>query len=111
MFSLMLQGAYSTGERYSKLDVADIVEYARLRGVRVMLEIDTPSHTACWCRGYGDKVCPPKPCKDGITRTPLDPSTNNTFNMIQQVLQELSAQLPENMLHVGQDEDASAVSF
>jgi N-acetyl-beta-hexosaminidase len=69
-----------------------------------MLEIDTPSHTACWCRGYGEKVCPPKPCKDGITSTPLDPSTNNTFDMVQQVLQELSAQFPEELLHVGQDE-------
>jgi hypothetical protein len=38
-----------------------------------MLEIDTPSHTACWCKGYGDSVCPPKPCADGVTRTPLDP--------------------------------------
>jgi hypothetical protein len=101
---LQEQGAYSAEERYSKLDVADVVEFARLRGVRVMLEIDTPSHTACWCRGYGDKVCPPKPCKDGITRTPLDPSTNNTFAMIQQILQELSVQFPEELLHVGQDE-------
>ena len=54
-------GAYSARERYTRLDVADVVEYARLRGIRVMLEIDTPSHTACWCRGYPD-VCPPKPC-------------------------------------------------
>jgi hexosaminidase len=98
------QGAYSAAERYSRLDVADIVEYSRLRGIRVMLEIDTPSHTACWCKGYGDSVCPPKPCADGITRTPLDPSTNRTFDMVQQVLQELSVQFPEELLHVGQDE-------
>ena len=96
-------GAYSARERYSRLDAADLVEYARLRGIRVMLEIDTPSHTACWCRGYPG-VCPPKPCKDGITRTPLDPSTNDTFTMIQGILEELSPLFPETLLHVGQDE-------
>ena len=26
-------------ERYSQLDAADVVEYARLRGIRVMLEV------------------------------------------------------------------------
>jgi hypothetical protein len=56
LFYFSFQGAYSAGERYSRLDVADIVEYARLRGVRVMLEIDTPSHTACWCR-YRTPYC------------------------------------------------------
>jgi hexosaminidase len=96
-------GAFSARERYTQLDVVDVVEYARLRGIRVMLEIDTPSHTACWCRGYPE-VCPPKPCKDGMTRTPLDPSTNTTFNMIQTILAEVAPLFPETLLHVGQDE-------
>lgn len=34
--------AYSDVERYIQEDVADIVEYARLRGVRVMVEFDMP---------------------------------------------------------------------
>ena len=36
---LQEMGAYSTLERYSALDAADVVEYARLRGIRVMLEV------------------------------------------------------------------------
>ena len=35
--NLQGMGAYSVAERYSPLDVEDIVEYARLRGVRVLL--------------------------------------------------------------------------
>ena len=96
-------GAFSARERYTQLDVADVVEYARLRGIRVMVEIDTPSHTACWCRGYPD-ICPPMPCKDGTTRTPLDPSKNATFSMIQTIFEELAPLFPEKLLHVGQDE-------
>ena len=34
------RGAYSPQERYTQKDVAAIVEYARLRGVRVMVEFD-----------------------------------------------------------------------
>lgn len=97
---LQAMGAYSAWERYSRMDASDVVEYARLRGIRVMLEIDTPSHTSCWCRGY-PHVCPPNHC--GI-RTPLDPSKNDTFTMIQKVLEELTPLFPETLLHVGQDE-------
>ena len=96
-------GAFSIAETYTPLDVADIVEYARLRGMRVLLEIDTPSHTACWCRGY-PSICPPKPCKMGATRTPLDISKNQTFATIQSILEELAPQFPERLLHIGQDE-------
>ena len=78
--------------RYSRLDFQDIIEYARMRGIRVLLEIDTPSHTACWCRGYPE-ICPPRPCKDGPTRTPLDPSKNRTFEVVGGVLDELSPQV------------------
>lgn len=63
-----------------------------MRAIRVMLEVDTPSHTACWCRGY-PQVCPPLPCKDGPTRTPLDPSNNETFNVVSGVLAELAPQV------------------
>ena len=96
-------GAFSAAERYTRHDVADVVQYAQRRGIRVLLEIDTPSHTSCWCRGY-PSVCPPRPCKDGVTRTPLDPSKNSTFEMIQTLLAEVVPQFPEQLLHVGQDE-------
>lgn len=37
---LSQKGAYSSQERYSTLDVAEIVEYGRKHGVRMMVEID-----------------------------------------------------------------------
>ena len=45
-------GAYSPRERYLQSEVAAVVEYARLRGVRVVVEFDVPGHAASWCTGY-----------------------------------------------------------
>ena len=36
------EGAYSKQERYSLQDLTDVKEYAEARGIRVVVEIDTP---------------------------------------------------------------------
>lgn len=38
------------GGTYSQSDINDIVSYAKSRGVRVIVEIDTPAHTQSWGR-------------------------------------------------------------
>ena len=52
-------GSYSPQERYTINDVADVVEYARQRGVRIMIEIDNPGHAASWCKGHPEVPCAP----------------------------------------------------
>jgi beta-hexosaminidase Fdl len=37
-------GAYSASEVYTHEDVKEIVEYAKIRGVQVNIEIDAPAH-------------------------------------------------------------------
>ena len=43
------KGAYSDQEKFTQLDVVGVVEYARLRGVRVIVEFDMPGHAGSWC--------------------------------------------------------------
>lgn len=43
-------GAYSPHKIYSPDDVRHVVEYAKLRGVRVIIEIDAPSHAGSFYR-------------------------------------------------------------
>lgn len=42
-------GAFSEVEKFTQADIKTIVEYARLRGIRVMVEFDVPGHAASWC--------------------------------------------------------------
>lgn len=102
-------GAYSPQERYTQSDVAAIVEYARLRGVRVMVEFDMPGHAASWCAGYPE-ICPSSTCLQ-----PLNVATNKTFDLISGLLAEMtgakasapgqpSGLFPDNLIHLGGDE-------
>ena len=63
----------------------DVVEYARARGVRVLFEVDTPGHTASWCKGQPG-ICPSSSCTE-----PLRPDTNKTFDVIGAVYKDLAA--------------------
>lgn len=45
---LSAKGAYHPSMVYSPASVRKIVEYARLRGIRVLPEFDTPAHSKCW---------------------------------------------------------------
>lgn len=98
------QGAYSPFERYTQEDIADIVEYARIHGVRVMVEFDMPGHAASWCVGYPE-ICPSASCTQ-----PLNPASPATFELIQSLLGEctgnspLQGLFPSSMIHLGGDE-------
>merc|ERR1712187_897603 len=92
-------GAYSELERYTQQDVASIVEYARLRGVRVIVEFDMPGHASSWCKGYPE-ICPSTTCTQ-----PLNVASNATFNLIEGLIGEVTGGLfQDKFVHLGGDE-------
>lgn len=92
-------GAYSEFERYTQADIASIIEYARLRGVRVIVEFDMPGHASSWCKGYPD-ICPSATCL-----TPLNVASNTTFSLIDGLIQEVVDDLfHDKFVHLGGDE-------
>ncbi|KAJ9454645.1 Beta-hexosaminidase 1 [Diplonema papillatum] len=95
---LSRMGAYSGYERFSQNDVKDIVEFARQRGIRVVVEVDTPGHAASWCGGYPE-ICPSATCN-----MPLNPSTNKTFDVIKGVFSDLKEVTIDTHFHIGSDE-------
>ncbi len=55
--NMSLFGAYQpTTHVYSLDQVRDVIEYARIRGVRVIPEFDTPGHTHSWFGGEPAKL-------------------------------------------------------
>jgi hexosaminidase len=102
-------GSFSIEERYSQLDARELVEYARLRGIRVVVEFDVPGHAGSWCTGYPE-ICPRPDCLQ-----PLNVASNRTFEVIESLMHECtggvasapgkpSGIFPDNFIHLGGDE-------
>lgn len=92
------KGAYSAGERYTPADVQSLVAYAMVRGVRIVMELDSPGHASSWCIG-DEAVCPSKTCIH-----PLNPATPKTYDLINNMVGELRNSLPDSLFHFGVDE-------
>lgn len=99
-------GSWSQSERFTAADVAAVVEYGRKRGVRVMIEVDTPGHSASWCRG-APEICPTPFCpgfSGNVNNPALDFTKNITYETVQNVIADLTKLAPDNFFHLGGDE-------
>lgn len=93
------KGAYLYPEAaYGVEDFKALVEYARLRGVRVMPEWDIPGHGS-W--GYG---VPQIMVSDGPCTDTLDPTKQETYDFLGAFLGEMVTIFPDMFLFLGGDE-------
>ncbi|KNC82225.1 hypothetical protein, variant [Sphaeroforma arctica JP610] len=85
---------------YTPIDVSMIVEYAKRKGVQVMIEIDSPGHAGGMLKGY------PEYAPDCLNPTygPLDPSNPDTFTFLMKLWTELFEIVPSHLVHIGGDE-------
>jgi len=105
------QGSYRYPQAtYSAKTVSRVVEYARQRGVRVVLELGTPGHTASWGLGHPELVvsCPQFKSTFGFTAKmdciPLDISQDFTYEVVEGLFRETAAYAPDGFMHLGGDE-------
>ena len=104
----LLQEKSSNGLYYTQQQVADIIQYARNRGIRVVPEFDMPCHTTSWFAGYPHLASGPGPYKIaghwGVMDSAMDPTRETTFQFLDKFLDEMTALFPDAYFHIGGDE-------
>ena len=92
----------SIGGTYSPVDVKTVIAYARMKGVRVVPEIDTPAHTESWGRSqkYKDIVLN---CGDTY-QGQLDPTMDLTFELLKTVFTYVNSTFDDQYVHLGGEE-------
>ncbi|XP_058459598.1 chitooligosaccharidolytic beta-N-acetylglucosaminidase-like isoform X2 [Malaya genurostris] len=102
-------GAYSHKEIYSDENVADIVNYALARGIRVIPELDAPAHvgegwektnlTSCFNFQPWVKYCVEPPCGQ------LDPTKDKVYDVLEDIYREMNDMFSKSdVFHMGGDE-------
>ena len=78
-------GAYDQSLVYTQKDIAKVIEHARLRGIRVMVEFDTPGHTRSWGVSHPEILTA---CggKYAGQLGPINPTVNATYDFMEQLL-------------------------
>ncbi|KAL5021202.1 hypothetical protein ScPMuIL_000357 [Solemya velum] len=100
------KGAFHPAFVYSLEDIAEIIEYARIRGIRVIPEFDTPGHTYSWGLSRPDILTQ---CYQGGRPVngylgPMDPSKNETFRFLKNLFNEVFHVFKDKFVHLGGDE-------
>lgn len=108
-------GAYTPNKVYTKDDMQSVIAYAKLHGIRVLIEIDAPSHAGNgwqWGRkeNLGDlAVCiNQQPWRYFCIQPPcgqLNPVNENVYKILKKLYGDLMDLLPKGeVFHMGGDE-------
>lgn len=98
----------SDGLFYSREEIKSVVEYASLRGIRVLPEFDIPGHASAIAVAYPELTSKNTQYHMerhwGVFEPLLDPSNDNVYQFIEAIVIELTQLFPDAYLHIGGDE-------
>ncbi|XP_075216930.1 beta acetylhexosaminidase fused lobes isoform X2 [Lycorma delicatula] len=109
-----IYGTESFKKVYTTGDIRNVIDYAILRGIRVLIEIDNPGHLGQgwnWGRrqGYGDlNTCfnNKQYCKNIKSCNQINPSNSKNYKLLQDIFSELNNISGETDLkHLGGNTD------
>ncbi|KAI8063895.1 glycoside hydrolase superfamily [Gongronella butleri] len=105
---LSKNGAYSQKEVYRPNDVKKVIAYAKSRGIRVILEVDNPAHTATIGLSHPDVMACLFDWWGPIAAEPpagqLNPLNKKALEITSNLLKEAAKRFPDSVLHMGGDE-------
>ncbi|PSN43909.1 Chitooligosaccharidolytic beta-N-acetylglucosaminidase [Blattella germanica] len=103
-------GAYKPQQIYTPEDIQSVVEFARVRGVRVVPEFDAPAHvgegwqwagpnvTVCVNAQPWTKYCVEPPCGQ------LNPTNDTVYEILAGIYKDMFALFDSDIFHMGGDE-------
>ena len=93
---------------YTQDEIGEVLEYARIRGVEIIPEIDMPGHVLGFLTAYPQYSCRGREVSyatsGGIYSTVLCPGNEDVFSFLEKLLAEVCALFPSPRFHVGGDE-------
>lgn len=96
------------GGYYTQEDMREIIEYARVRNIEVVPEIDLPGHSLCIATLHPEILCNYTPRTSASfgydTRSVFCASREENYALIEDILAEVCELFPSKYIHIGGDE-------
>lgn len=110
--NLSKKGAYTEKHVYSTDVINEVISYARMRGIRVIPELDSPGHTHALAKAFPDLLTPCyKNGKSHQANYPhydatevLNPMKNETYSIMKNLYSEFKSIFKDQYIHLGMDE-------
>jgi hexosaminidase len=98
----------SDGLYYTQEEVRDLIAYARDRGIRVVPEFEMPGHSTAMFVAHPELASGPGPYQIerrwGVFDPALDPTNEQTYKFLDQLIGEMARLFPDQFFHIGGDE-------
>ena len=100
----------SDGLFYTQEQIRDVVAYADARGIRVVPEFDVPGHGTAFLTAYPE-LASKKGIEYSLERNAgifdptLDPTNENTYELLDTLFNEITPLFPDVYFHIGGDEN------
>ena len=98
-------GAYSRTAVYSMDDVRHLVDYGTDRGVRIILEVNSPGHAASWTKGYPQIMAKCfRKYSYNYNDFAVNPTLEKTYEVVEGAYQDVLGATRDGYMHLGGDE-------
>lgn len=98
----------SDGDYYTQAQIRDLVQFASLKGITIVPEIDIPGHATAILSAMPElaskKEVNRPATRFGVLDPVLDPTNEKTYEFLSNVFRELNDLFPGEYLHIGGDE-------
>lgn len=100
----VVKGDTLYGGFYTQKDIREIVEYARVRGIDIIPEVDMPGHILAALQNYDGISCFKETGWGKVFSSPACPGKDSAIEFCKNVYAEVMQLFPYEYIHIGGDE-------